>query len=102
MIEKDVGKVKYNILKNVLYNAYKYWVTKVVWDMSRVDLDFGCCTVCPILLGEMEIWQNRLGTQATWWNIQLKVNPTHVPDHFCHPVGCLTLLQAAGGWHTWI
>ena len=60
---------------------------KVVEEMGWVDFDFGCSTVCQILLVQMGIWQNWLGTQATWWKIQFN----HVPDHFCHHVlilGC--------------
>ena len=36
-------------------------VTIVVGDMGWVDPDFGYSTVCPILLGQMRIWQNWLG-----------------------------------------
>ena len=36
-------------------------VTIVVGDMGWVDPDFEYSTVCPILLGQMRIWQNWLG-----------------------------------------
>ena len=38
------------------------------------------------MLGQLGVWQNWLGSQARWWNIRIKVNPTQVRDHQCHPV----------------
>ena len=35
------------------------------WD----DIDLSHSTVCLVLLGQMGIWQNRLGRGAKWWNI---------------------------------
>ena len=40
---------------------FSYRLTMVVGDMGLVDMDFGRSTVCPTLLGQMIIWQNRLG-----------------------------------------
>ena len=37
--------------------------------------DFGCSTLCPILLGLVEIWQKRQGSWARWWNIPNQSQP---------------------------
>ena len=34
----------------------------------------------------MAIWQKRLGNWASWWNMQIKVNPTQVYEQLRHPV----------------
>ena len=39
-----------------------------------------------MLCGQMEIGQNGLGSDATWWIIQIKVNPTKVSGEIPHPV----------------
>ena len=39
-----------------------YRVIHLLWDFGWVDLDFGCCTVCPILLGLMGTWPRWLGS----------------------------------------
>ena len=51
-----------------------YRVTLVIGDMGWVDFDLGNSTVCLVLLGQMEIWQNWLGSWARRWNIKFKVN----------------------------
>ena len=42
----------------------QYRVTKVTGHMGWVDFEFGRFTVCPILLGQMGIWQNRKGNMV--------------------------------------
>ena len=54
--------------------------------LGYVDLDFECSTVCPILLGLTGIWQKQLGSWASWWNTEIKVNPTQVRQEMGHPV----------------
>ena len=44
--------------------AYKCKVWQVVADLSWVDLYFGHSTTCPILLGQVEVWQNGLWSWA--------------------------------------
>ena len=56
-------------------------------DLGWVDFDFSCSTICPILLGLLGIWQNRLGSWARLWNTQIKVNPTKVLGQMNHQ-GC--------------
>ena len=41
-----------------------YRVRKVVVDLGWVDIYFGCSTTCPILLGQLEVWQNGLWSWA--------------------------------------
>ena len=53
-------------------------------DLGWVDIDLSHSTVSLVLLGQMGIWLNWLGSWTKWWNI--KVNPTHVTDHQPHPV----------------
>ena len=38
-----------------------YRVIHLLVDRVRVDLNFECSTVCPVLLGLMGIWQKQLG-----------------------------------------
>ena len=41
--------------------AYRqYRVTLVVAHLGSVDYDFGHSTACPVLIGQMGIWQNWL------------------------------------------
>ena len=57
--------------------------------LGFVDLDFKCSTVCPTLLGLMEIWQMQLCSWARWWNTEIKFNPTQVYQNMgrqSHPV----------------
>ena len=60
------------------------------WSRRRglgwVDYDIGHFSVCPFLLGQLKIWQNRLDNWARCWNIQIKVNPTKVRDLQSQPV----------------
>ena len=51
--------------------------------MGLVDLGSGHFTTCPVVHGHMGVW---LCSWATWWIIQIKVNPTQVPDDQPHPV----------------
>ena len=37
--------------------------------LGYVDLDFECCTVCPILPGLMGIWQKQLGKMVEHQNL---------------------------------
>ena len=46
-------------------------------------VEFECSTVCRILPGLMGIWQKPL---VSWWNTQIKVNPSHVHEEMGHPV----------------
>ena len=48
-----------------------YRVTLVVTYLGWVESDLFHCTVCPVLLGQMGIWQNRLVNRARWWNIKI-------------------------------
>ena len=66
----------------------QYRVVPLPQDLGWVDLDFGCSTVCSILPRLIGIWQKWLCScsWARWWNIQNKVNPTHVSDHQPHTV----------------
>ena len=47
---------------------------------------FGWLNFFRILLGQMRVWQNWLGSWERWWNIRAKVNPTQVRDHQSHSV----------------
>ena len=47
-----------------------------VQDLGWVDIDLRHSTICLVLLGQMGIWLNWLGSWAKGWNIQIKVNPT--------------------------
>ena len=40
-----------------------------VCGLGLVDLDLGHSTTCPVVLGQMGVWLNRLCHWATWWNI---------------------------------
>ena len=62
-----------------------YRVSHLLVDLGWVGY-FECSTVCPILLGLVEIWQKRLGSWTRWWNIQIKVNPNQVHEQIRHPV----------------
>ena len=41
-----------------------YRVGQVVVDLGWVDIDFGHSTTCPILIGQLEVWQNGLWSWA--------------------------------------
>ena len=60
-----------------------FYTKKIPIYMSHVLVDwvlwtwkFECSTVCPTLLGLIGIWQKWLGSWASWWNTETKVNPT--------------------------
>ena len=36
----------------------------LIANLGLVDLDLGCSTVCPIVLGQMRIWQSWLDNEA--------------------------------------
>ena len=55
-------------------NDDRYRVNHHLSDLSLVVFDFGCSTICQILLGQMSVWQNR----QDGWSIQIKVNQTQV------------------------
>ena len=40
-----------------------------VQDLGWVDIDLRHSTICLVLLGQMGIWLNWLGSWAKWWNI---------------------------------
>ena len=42
----------------------RYRVRHVVVDLGWVDTYFGCSTTCPILPGQLEVWQNGLWSWA--------------------------------------
>ena len=45
----------------VIFNTkYIYMAGQVVVDLGLVDINFCHSTTCPILLGHLEVWQNRL------------------------------------------
>ena len=44
--------------------------------LGFVDFVYQCSNVFPTLLGLMGIWQKQLGSWATWWNTEIKTNPT--------------------------
>ena len=54
--------------------------------LGLVGLDSGHSTTCLVVVRHIEDWLNWLCRWATWWNIQIKVNPTQVHDHELHPV----------------
>ena len=54
--------------------------------LGFVGFDFDCFAVSPILLRLMGIWQKRLGSWASWWNTEIKVNPTQVYEDMGHTV----------------
>ena len=58
------------VINDKITEHSKYRVTLVVAHLGWVDFDFSHSTVCPILLGQMGIWQNWLYSWAKWWNIQ--------------------------------
>ena len=41
-----------------------YRVGQVVEDLGWVDIDFGHSAPCPVLLGQLEVWQNGLWSWA--------------------------------------
>ena len=65
-----------------------------VSDLGWVEYDFGCATVCLILLGMMTLALetleiSRMGQTGgkDEWNIQIKVNQTQIQHVLC----CVTL-----------
>ena len=54
--------------------------------LGLVDFDLGHSATCPVVLGQMGLWLNRLCSCATWWIIYIKVNLTQVHDTQPHPV----------------
>ena len=50
--------------------------------------DFWYSIICPIIYEQMKIWQNWLGSQATWWIIQIHVNPTTVSEAHSGCIRC--------------
>ena len=44
----------------------KYRVTHLLANLGWVDFDFGCSTLCLVLLGLMGSWQNWLSSWARW------------------------------------
>ena len=54
--------------------------------LGLVDLGLGHSTTCLVVPGQMGVWLNRLCSWATWWNIQIKANPTQVHNHQPNPV----------------
>ena len=83
-------------MRNLTYSLHflclrsVYRVAHRVSDLGWVEFDFGCSTVCQILLGLMRYGQAE-------WNMQIKVNPTQVRDVLGHPVqkeGTISELQS--------
>ena len=60
-----------------------YRVNLVVVNLGWVD--FGHSTTCPVMFGQIGIWQSRLSSWAKWWNFEIKVNSTQVHNHRAHP-----------------
>ena len=54
---------------------------------SWVGFDFGCSTLCVILLGLMVNWQNWPTSWVKWWNIigQSQPIPTQLSEQMDHP-----------------
>ena len=52
-----------------------------IWSDSWVDFDFGSSTVLPILLGQMEIWQNEARDLQiqNWFQAVRPLSPLPVP-----------------------
>ena len=46
-----------------------YRVTHLLANLGWVDFDFDCSTLCLVLPGLMENWQNWLSSWVRWWNI---------------------------------
>ena len=72
-------------------SAYKefptiYRVSHLVLHLGWADFGLGYSTTCQIMPGLWGIWQKWLGSWATWWSIQINVNPTQVHDQMRHPV----------------
>ena len=61
-------------------------VGQLVVDLCWVDIYFGLSTTSPILLGQLDVWQNWLLSWADWWNFEIKVNPTQDYDHLPDPI----------------
>ena len=59
--------------RSYILGTLYYRVFHLLWDLGWDDFDFSCSTVCPVLLGLMEIWQKRLCSWARWCNTQIKV-----------------------------
>ena len=75
-------------------NQSIYRIICTIGYMGWVNFDLiACSTLCPLLPGLMEIWKKWLGSQATCWNSQIKVNPAHVFDHMNNPEeqGCFKI-----------
>ena len=64
-------------LRGILYRPFLQGVPSAR-GMGRLDLNFDCSIVCPILPWMMGICQKWLGSWARWWNTQIKFNQTHV------------------------
>ena len=65
---------------------------KLLVDLSWVNSDFECSTVCLLLPGLMEIWQKRLGNWVRWWKIQIQINPIQVHEQMGHHVKVVCIL----------
>ena len=58
------------------------------------DNDFTCSTVCPILLGQLQMWQNRHSTLLTRPNSKNKNQLKLGSNLIGHPVGlCCFFVQ---------
>ena len=58
----------------------------VVRYLGWVDIEYGHSTVCPVLLGQMKIWQNWMVCWARWRKTEIKVNQTQLTGLHPHPV----------------
>ena len=64
-------------------------MTKVVRHMGWFDLGLGCSTNLlsyPAILPNPHLPRQKLADSG---RTEIIVNPSHVPDHFCHPVLCI-------------
>ena len=60
--------------------------------LALVDFDLTTSIVCPIVLGQLLIWQNWQGTLATWRNSENQSRLKLGSDLRVHPVNWLTLV----------
>ena len=57
-----------------------------VSDLGWVAFDFGYSTVCPVLCGQMRVWQNGLSSWMRLVEHPNQISPTQVSEQMNHPV----------------
>ena len=80
--------------------SWQYRVTHVLANLGWVDLDFGCSTLCLVLLGLMGNWQIWLNNWVRWFIIIDQIQPNKNIRADAPP--CTRVLMLTGGIsHRW-